>query len=1253
MGFVHLHLHTTYSFLDGLIKPKELMRRLQELGMPACAITDHGNMHGVVDFYLNAVNSGIKPILGIEAYIAAGSRKKRERDDAYHIVLLAENEQGYKNLSYLTSQSFVDGFYRKPRIDRELLQGHSEGIIALSACLGGEIARALIPERLSQSVSQEMEQSLIKNANMEKAVKLAEEYQRIFGKDNFFIELQVNGIRKQEIINPLLIEVARRVNAPLVATNDVHYLHRESAEAQEVLFAITAKTTVDDTENRLHHETDTFYLKSEEEMRQLFASLGEAGKEAIDNTVSIADRCQVTLDLDNHYLPRFDTQGLSEAEFLRNMAEEGLEERFREIGITKEDDKDRYRERLQFELGVIEKMEFPGYFLIVADFIQWSKEHDIPVGPGRGSGAGSLVAYATRITDLDPLQYGLFFERFLNPERVSMPDFDIDFCPENRERVLEYVTHHYGEGNVAQIATYSKMKAKSAVRDVARALGIDLNVANGMAKLVPENFSDLLTPQFGKGVKELTAEVAKRYALDKATVNDPDALLGFLRSLSLEKSEREFVEPLLSALSAYEKERATVKGDADYSRILKIATQIEGLFRQTGKHAAGVVIGAKEIWEYSPFFIDRDGNKVTQYDKDAVEKVGLVKFDFLGLKTLTMIAQAERLIKRKIPDFNINAIPVDDEKVYKFLSSQSTLGIFQMESGGFTKMIHGMKPDRFEDLIAAVALYRPGPMDIIPNYIARKHRREEVQYDHPWLEPILNETFGLIVYQEQVMQISQVMAGFSLGKADILRRAMGKKKMDVMEKMKVEFLAGAQEKGVEESVAQKVFDHMFKFASYGFNKSHAACYAYISYQTAYLKAHYPREFFAALISSESQNPVKVLSYINDASAMGITVFPPHINKSNVEFGIDESGIWFGLGAIKNVGEAAIHDIIAEREANGPYKNLMDFLVRIGEKSMNARMIEYLIRAGAFDFTGINRGILVSILPTALKEASKIVADRQAGQITLFSAFSTTENQQEEVSDEPFLRSVDTGAVWDIFQVLAVEKEVLGAYLSNHPSKYFQRDMERLGIAPLRSLKADAEGGRLRNESVWIAGSVITEIKPKKGRDGDYYLRGVIEGWDDSISFVINKMESSKADYPPFSYLSEPYPLLFRVKIRVHRDKDTGEVSDVVAVVANPEQDIKTVAQFMREEPFQSLSVDVTVPRESAEAVARSLRKRFDDKGVPLRMHIPFPDYNGEAILSKKVQLSDVLLRDLKAKYGADRCSVGGVRLNRIEKGVRR
>ncbi len=1152
MAFVHLHLHTIYSFLDGLVKPSELMISVKNMGMDAVAITDHGNMHGVVDFYLEALKGAetlskapVKPIIGMETYISAGDRTQKTKQDAYHLTLLAENLKGYRNLCYITSKSYIDGFYYKPRIDRALLKDHSEGLIALSGCLGGEIPKALLSGRY------------------EDAVKIAHEYQELFGKDSFYIEIQVNGLKEQERVNPLLIRLAKDIGAELVATNDVHYIKPEHAEAQDILFCINEKKKVHD-KDRMHHDTDAFYLKSENEMKEDFAIYGEDGENAIENTSKIAKRCNVELALDKPYLPEFDTFGKGEGEYLKEIATEGLKNRFEQLKISEERKKE-YYDRLEYELEMIENLGFPGYFLIVSDFIRWAKKNDIPVGPGRGSGAGSLVAFATDVTDIDPIRFGLVFERFLNPERVSMPDFDVDFCQEKREKVLEYVNKKYSEKNVAQIAVFGQLKAKSAVRDVARTLDISLATADKLAKLVPDNFAVIFTPQFTKKFKDFTDKLITDHNLPIETANDPDRLKEALKKLPMSDEERAVAKLLIAEIDAYASEREQIRQNEDFSRIIKIARQIEGLLRQPGKHACGVVIGQRPIFEHAPLFVDKERSRVTQYDKDMVEKVGLVKFDFLGLKTLTMISQAVNFIRKKDPGFNINNVPLDDEATYKFLCSKSTKGVFQMESAGFEKMIHQMKPDRFEDLIAAVALYRPGPMDIIPNYIRRKHGREAIEYEHEWLEDILKETFGLIVYQEQVMQISRKMAGFSMAKADILRRAMGKKITQDMEKMKTEFIAGAKELKIDKDTAVKVFDHMEKFASYGFNKSHAACYAYIAYQTAYLKTHYPVEFLSSLISSDAGRSDKVFSYISDARSMGISVHPPDINRSQYTFSIEESSIRFGMGAIKNVGEGAIEEIIAEREKNGRFSSLIDFTSRINMLKVNSRTVEFLVKSGAFDFTGKNRGELFSILPAAINEGEKIREDKESGQMNLFDAFSTPggEVSSKSLSDEDIMNAVESIEKWDIFEALYLEKEVLGTYLSNHPAKLFSKDFSNLGITSVGEILNEVEkGSDLRSlGQIWVSGIITSEIKPKKGREGEHYLRGVIESSDSSIEFVINKIVFPEQTLH-IEKLKSKLPMMFKARVRQTMNRENDVQEKPILNIENIQNDIVSFSDYI-------------------------------------------------------------------------------------------
>ena len=1242
MAFVHLHLHTIYSFLDGLVKPKDLAKKLKKLGMTAAAITDHGNMHGVVDFYTTMLgkdekgnfnkleNAEIKPVIGMEAYISANDRTEKVKSDAYHMLLLAENETGYKNLCYMASTAFVDGFYYKPRIDRALIKEHAEGIIATSACLGGEIPRALVAGRDDD------------------AKRIALEYIGLFGKNNFFIELQVNGIKEQEEVNPKLIKLARELGVGLVATNDVHYLSPEDAEAQDILFCINEKKKVTDTD-RMHHETAAFYLKSEEEMRELFSVYGEAGTEAIENTVKIAERCNVQLDLGHNYLPIFDTGDKSPAEFLRDMAEKGLEERFIELG-TPEEKKPAYRERLEYELSVIIRMDFPGYFLIVSDFIRWAKNHNIPVGPGRGSGAGSLVAYCTRITDLDPLRYELLFERFLNPERISMPDFDVDFCQDNREQVIHYVEEKYGKPNVAQIATFGQLKAKSAIRDVARALDIPLTTADKLAKLVPDSFADMFSPQYLKKTKDITAKLVSSYNVPNDVAADPDRLRSAIEKLRIAPEDAEEIKSLNAALDAFANERQVIRDNPDFSKIIKIAVKIEGLLRQPGKHACGLVIGQKPIYEYSPIFVDKDNYRVTQYDKTMVELVGLVKFDFLGLKTLTMINHAVTLVRKRVPDFDISKIPLDDAATYRYICENSTKGIFQMESGGFEKMIHQMKPDRIEDLIAAVALYRPGPMDIIPNYIRRKHGKEEIVYDHPWLSEILSETYGLMVYQEQVMQISRRLAGFTMGQADGLRKAMGKKIAAKMAEAKVKFIDGAQKNGISQETAKLVFDHMEKFASYGFNKSHAACYGYISYQTAYLKTHYPTEFLTALITSEAGSADKVFMYISDARDHGIQVYLPDVNKSLNSFTIEERAIRFGFSAIKNVGEAAVDAIIEEREKNGEFKSLIDFTSRMTQSKVNSRAIEFLIKSGAFDFTGINRGLLLAMLPHALKEGEKAAKDKDSGQLNLFAAFGGTEEEHSSgMTDEDLLKLVDKNEALDIFDSLALEREVLGIYLSNHPARFFMKDVNNLRTASIRGILEEFEDGKRfygqRGVDTWVAGIITTEIKPVKSRDGkDYYLKGILESDDSSVEFSINRIENPLGN-PDVAKLASKVPLFFKVKPRAVINKEDESLEKVIFSIDNLKNDVLTIDRFVLYSKTQNSGFDPVLVYECTEDEFRknrgNLQKILNSGSVSamnmkVQLKINSENKSDYAVLERNASIDLTELARYKATLGYDK-----------------
>src|SRR5437588_1553370 len=912
--FTHLHLHTLYSLLDGAIRLPDLMKSCAETGMKSVAVTDHGNMFGVVNFYQEAKKHGIKPIIGFEAYVAGekGTGDKSQRV-GNHLVLLAQNEIGYRNLRYLSTKAFTEGFYYDPRVDKPLLTAHSEGLFALTACMAGAVPKA------------------IRRGNMDDARKEVRDLKAIFG-DRLYLEVQSNALKEQLPVNHGICQLAREEGLKLVATADSHYVKRSDAKAHEVLMAIASGRTFDDPK-RLRHETEELYIKSPEEMYgalEAVTGVGAEWKEAVHNTSQIAKLCNVEIPLGKMQLPKFQPpEGETLDSFIQRRAREGLDRRFIELSKTgRPIDADVYRERLERELQVILKMGFSGYFLIVQDFINWAKSNGIPVGPGRGSGAGSLVAYSLRITDIDPLPYNLLFERFLNPERVSMPDFDVDFCQDRRGEVINYVTEKYGKENVAQIITYGALSAKSAIKDVARVMGVPF------------------------------AEV------NELTRNIPNLIEG--HPATIEKALE--VEPKLTQI---QEQKPVFKTIIEYARAL------EGLTRSTGMHAAGVVIGEKPLWEYVPLCRGQNGELVTQFAKDEVELAGLIKFDFLGLTTLTVISNAVKLINRgKKPEeqLDIALLPLDDRKTYRLISSGDTAGIFQMESSGFTEMVKKLKPSVFEDIIAAGALYRPGPLDsgMVDIFINRKHGRERVTYPHPKLESILRDTYGVIVYQEQVMQIAQVLGGYSLGRADLLRRAMGKKKADLMAQERSGFVEGCAKNGVDLKLATELFDTMEQFAAYSFNKSHSAAYGLLTYQTAWLKAHHPREFMAALLTSEKDNTDKVVAHIAGARGDGMTVLPPDLNESALAFGVGpdpkkpgKQCIRFGLGAIKGVGENSIDAILAARKK--PFAGLFDFCARIDTHKVTKKTLEALVAAGAFDFTGKARKALFESIEAALQQ----------------------------------------------------------------------------------------------------------------------------------------------------------------------------------------------------------------------------------------------------------------------------------------------
>jgi DNA polymerase III subunit alpha len=960
--FVHLHLHTAYSLLDGAIRIPDLVTRVKEYGMSAVAITDHGNMFGVIDFYRQMTDNNIKPIIGCEVYITPEDRKDKTKRLENHLVLLAENLTGYQNLVTLISLANLEGFYYHPRIDYELLEQYHDGLIALSACLGGEIARAINAGKPDQ------------------AKRIAGNYRDILGQDNFFLEIQQNDIPEQITANRELIAMSKDMGIPLVATNDCHYLDRDDYKAHDVLLCIRDGKTYSDPD-RFRYNSQAFYFRSETEMNALFKETPEA----IRNTTSIAERCNVKLTLGKPELPHFEPPNNMDLEnYLVQVSNEGLEQRFHEMPYTV--DKPLYQKRLQEELDIICQVRYPGYFLIVWDFVKYAHNNSIPVGPGRGSGAGSLVAYALKITNIDPIPYGLLFERFLNPQRVSMPDFDIDFCKNRRDDVIDYVAQKYGHDSVGQIATFSKLKAKLVIRDVGRALEVPLSDVNMLAKLIPDTLNMTL-------LKALEQEPRLKNLIDK---------------------------------------------NRDYAELFKIAERLEGLSRHCGVHAAGIVIANGCLWQKVPVKFE-EGHLVTQYAKDEVEKAGLIKFDFLGLKTLTVIDTAQKIINAVKSDKNdcldVRTLQFDDPAVYKLISSGDTYGVFQMESSGFQQMVKQMQPGSFGDIVAAVALYRPGPMEQIPSFIARKHGREKIHYPHSDLQPILDDTYGLIVYQEQVMQISRIMAGFSLGHADILRRAMGKKIESEMDRMRDVFIFGDSEMKVEGAVnrgyskklASGVFDLMQKFANYGFNKSHAAGYAVLSYQTAWLKHHHRKEFMAALMSCDADFSDKVVKGIHECRKAGINVLPPNVNDSLKAFTVVDNGIRFGLAAVKNVGSNAVDAIITARKEEGPFCSLFDFFRRIDLKAVNKRAVESLIKAGAFDEMGGNRAQLTAMIDIASDIGQAAQHDKASGQRSLFDLMQNESDQI--VNADPAMPDIPD---YPVTERLQGEKDSLGYFVTGHP-----------------------------------------------------------------------------------------------------------------------------------------------------------------------------------------------------------------------------
>ncbi len=1051
MSFVHLHLHTEYSLLDGACRISGLMDRVKELGQTAVAITDHGVMYGCIDFYKAAKAAGVKPIIGCEVYVAPRNMTDKVHgidNDPYHLVLLCKDRTGYENLCYLVSQAFMEGFYGKPRVDLSLLRERHEGLIATSACLAGAI-----PQRLLQE-------------DYDAAKAYALELADIFGEDNFYLELQDHGIAEQTPVNQGVMRIARETGLPLIVTNDAHYLRKEDAKMQDVLLCVQTGKTVDDP-NRMKFQTEEFYLKSEQELRTLFPNCDEA----FENTQKIADRCNLEFVFNAYHLPSFPVpEGYTNEEYFRQLCEAGFRERY-------DDPPKDYRERLEYEIGVISRMGYVNYYLIVWDFIRYAKEQGIPVGPGRGSGAASIVAYCMHITEVDPMKYALIFERFLNPERVSMPDFDTDFCQERRGEVIDYVMEKYGADHVAQIATFGTMAARGAIRDVGRALNFTYAETDVVAKLVPS-----------------TVHITLKEALE--------------------------VSPKLKEM--YET-------DERVKTLIDTAMSLEGMPRNTSTHAAGVVITAQPVHTYVPLSRN-DDTTVTQYTMTTIEELGLLKMDFLGLRNLTVIEDAQRQIRLLEPDFDIDKVPDNDPATFRMLAEGKTQGVFQLESAGITGVCVNMKPTSIEDMTAIVALYRPGPMDSIPRFIANKLDPRKITYKTPLLEPILKVTYGCIVYQEQVIEIFRSLGGYTMGQADNIRRAISKKKMKVIDAERNVFVYGDKEqgipgavaKGVPERIAQSIYDEIVDFANYAFNKAHAVCYAVVSYQTAYLKCHYPKQYMAALMTSVLDSAAKISGYIAECKDMGIATLPPDVNHSIDCFAVEENSIRFGLGAVKNVGRGLIRSMVAKRKEDGPFSSLEDFIQRMGDE-LNKRAVENFIKCGAMDCFGHHRSELLAVYDTMMDAIAASRKKNLDGQMGLFEMLQDT----EDASQIPIPKLNEMNKA----DLMLMEKETTGIYLSGHPMDDYRHLLKGTHVVPIGTLM-DEESAYQDDQIISVAG-VVQTIKMKTTRNNSMMAYVTLE--DDTASIEMLAFSNVLNQYG--GYLRENQPVVIVGRLSMRDDKE--------------------------------------------------------------------------------------------------------------------
>lgn len=1057
MDFVHLHLHTEYSLLDGCCRIKKLIDKAASMGQKSIAITDHGVMYGAIDFYKYAISKGVKPIIGCEVYVSTRGRfdKQKGLDGYNHLVLLCKDNEGYQNLIKLVSLGFTEGFYSKPRVDKELLKQYSKGLIALSACLAGEIPQIIL------------------GGDFEKAKNAAIWYRDCFGEGNYYLEMQDHGIREQKIVNSQIVRIHNETGIPLVATNDVHYIENEDYKMHKVLLCVQTGSKITD-ENALEFKTNEFYLKSASQMYELFGSTPEA----IENTVKIAEQCNVEFEFDKIKLPRFDIGERDHFEYFKEKCFEGL---YKIFGSAVEQE---YIDRLNYELSVINEMGYVDYYLIVADFVNYAKNNNIPVGPGRGSGAASLAAYCIGITGIDPIKYDLYFERFLNPERVSMPDFDIDFCYVNRQKVIDYVIDKYGADHVSQIVTFGTMAARGAVRDVGRALDIPYALCDKVAKLVPQSLG--------------------------MTLN---------KALEISKDLKDLYD-----------------NDVQIKELIDMSIKLEGMPRHASTHAAGVVISDKPVNEYVPLSVN-DEATVTQYTMNSLADLGLLKMDFLGLRNLTVISDTEKYVRQTNPDFDIEKIPLDDKETYNLMSKGLTDGVFQFESDGMRKVLRKLQPESIEDLTAIISLYRPGPMDSIPKYIENRHNPKNINYDTPLLKPILDVTFGCIVYQEQVMQVFRSLAGYSLGGADIVRRAMAKKKHDVMQKESEFFVKGAMERGISKETAQKIFNDMSSFSSYAFNKAHACAYSFVSYRTAYLKCHYPAQYFSALMTGMMDNISKITGYTSECKRLGIKILPPNVNYSMGDFVPEGNAIRFGLTAIKNLGVGIIERLVNERKQNGKYTDLYDFCYRNYSREFNRKALESLIKSGALDGLADNRRQMLYNIENVIAAVESERRFSAEGQLNLFEEMG--ESNSFELEKMPEMPKE---------MLLGFEKEATGLYLSGHPLDDYKNYLSVAGITPIKDVysKGFSDGTR-----VTVAGS-ITGLRVRQLKNGNLLATAQIEDIDASINITV--FDKAYAMYK--NIFSSNKPVILSGRISEREDRETEILCEKVEEITESAKNIQ-------------------------------------------------------------------------------------------------